>query len=201
MVFVRAPQSAQVVVGHLLDGQVVNNVLNFFSNSPPTQQTVTELAATMRIAWTTRILPLLSVQMTLTGVTARDMSTQEGFQFFSPSLAGTVGGAGGDPCPNNVALCMTHRTAQIGRSKRGRTFFGGIAKGSTIGNYATASLVGGLTANFALVLADAAAGGWLFVVVSKYFNKLPRPVAVTTIVTSSSFRDGRVDSQRGRLPD
>lgn len=201
MVFVRAPQSAQVVVGHLLDGQVVNNVLNFFSNTPPTQQTITELAATIRIAWTTRVLPLLSVQMTLMGVTARDMSSQEGFQFFSPALAGTVGAAGGDPCPNNVALCMTHRTAQIGRSKRGRTFFGGIAKNSTIGNYATASLVGGLTTNFGLLVGDAAAAGWLFVVVSKYFNKLPRPVAVTTIVTSSSFRDGRVDSQRGRLPD
>jgi hypothetical protein len=111
-----------------------------------------------------------------------------------------MGGAGGDACPANVAYCMTHRTDRIGRSRRGRTYFAGVPESVTTGNYVTSTWSLAMTSAFNSVVADLTVSGWFFVIVSRFANKEPRGIGLSTIVTSSSFRDLRVDSQRGRLP-
>jgi hypothetical protein len=200
MAFIPAPQVAQVVVKHLLEGEALNNVFAFALATPPLEANLNALAAAMQEAWSGSIMPQLSVDMTLVEVTARDLTTQDGVQVSSAPAATVVGGIGGDCLPASVAYCMTHRTALIGRSRRGRTYFGGIPESVCGGNNVTTTFSDDLQSAWFDVVTDVGVSGWQFGVLSRYTNKLPRTVAVWTPVTSSIFRDLRVDSQRGRLP-
>lgn len=200
MVFVPAPQVAQAVVKHIYAGQEVNNVLAFGIAAVPNIVQLQTLASALQEAWVGAIMPLLSNQLTFSEVVVRDLTVADGTQVASAPAALVTGGVGGDGYPGSVALCMTHRTALIGRSRRGRTYFGGIPENTaTVNTFQPFFLLAMKTA-WDSVIADVEVSGWFFGILSRRTNKLPRPVGVFTAVTSSLFRDPRVDSQRGRLP-
>lgn len=200
MAFIPSPEVAQAVIKHTLSGEEVNNVLHFITSGAPTAANMGVLASALVESWTGSIMPELSTSLVFTEVTVRDLSFAEGIQVSATPAATVNGGIAGEAYPANVALCLTHRTALIGRSRRGRTFFGGLPEIAGVGNNALAPYVADLKAGWDAVVADVAVAGWVFGVLSTQANKAPRAQGVFTLVTSSIFRDLRFDSQRGRLP-
>lgn len=200
MAFIPVPLTTEVVFNHILDGEPVVNVLNFFANAETNAAAAQSLANVAAGSWTTNIMPLLTAQMEFVSCDVRYLGVADGAQATGNPIGIVTGGVGGDAYPANVALCMTHRTNLAGRSRRGRTYFGGIPESAGQLNSASASFQLNLAGAFANVLADIDALGYVLVVVSRFANGAPRAQGLSTAVTTSLFRDGRFDSMRGRLP-
>lgn len=120
------------------------------------------------------------------------------FEYFPPvEVAGTLAG---EQVPNNLAICMTHRTARSGRSYRGRTYFGGFDEGSLLGNNVTEVYAGFVETGWDAFIAAMDLTSVALCILSRSNSGLPRVEGVGTLVTSSGLRNRRVDTQRRRLP-
>lgn len=201
MPFIPVPDTAQVTVLQTLFGQEVANVLHFTKEGGYDLNSLTDLASVVRDEWKLRILPSQSADLVMDGVRARNLAIQDGFQMEVIAGVGNLGGVNAGSLPGNVAFCLTHRTANIGRSRRGRTYIAGIAETQVTGNELAAPVASDLAAGFNTLRLQVAQAGFTFVVASRYTNKDARPFGIVSVVTQTVARDLRVDSQRGRLSD
>jgi hypothetical protein len=139
----------------------------------------------------------------LVAVALRDLRAANQAEFIGTGAA-VVGTAAGFPLPNEVALCVTLRTALAGRSFRGRVYLGGFG---VVSSDAAGQIATGLNSVAALfmtgVISDLLASSITMAVLSR-----PRPAgpggvppayagALTPIV-SAVTRDTLWDSQRRR---
>jgi hypothetical protein len=120
-----------------------------------------------------------------------------------------VGGASGECAPNNVALCMSIRSAARGRSARGRNFIPGIPKDLIDENTVASGNVAAYEDAYAGLIGIGGDSGFSQVVVSRFSGftivdgkKVPTPrvSGVTHDVINSYVVDPTIDSQRRRLP-
>lgn len=204
MVFIPAPNVAQVEVRGTLDSQPVENTLYFLKKAPPiTQASLQQLAQAVLDWWDASALPWLPVNYVFREVYATDQSSATG----PASTVTSVGQSGSrNPAsgvlPNSNTLCISFRTAGRGRSSRGRNYWAGLTRGDVTGNQASAILQGGLRDVY-LDLRDLTINDiipWYWVVLSRYHNKAPRPQGLTNTITEVLIVDGTIDSQRRRLP-
>ncbi len=117
----------------------------------------------------------------------------------SPIRAGTQGAA---TCPLNVTFCIKLGTGIIGRSYRGRLYTPGVVPGNLVNvNTMDASEANAIiTSLSALKTALAAASPSATLVVLSYrHNNAWRSTAVATPVSTISYTDLAIDSQRRRL--
>lgn len=199
MAFIPVPNAAQVVVQQSLFGEDVNNVMHFARSGGWPLASLGALATLVATTWTAEVMPVLSSELTLVGVSARDLSVADGQQALQPVSPAVEGGIDQQSLPGNVAFVVTHRTAFIGRSRRGRNYIGGLPEGAVTQNSLLTTTGDALAAAFNTLRATCAAQGFFFCIVSRYANNLPRVEGITTAVDVSEVRDYRVDSQRGRL--
>jgi len=104
--------------------------------------------------------------------------------------------------PNEVALCVTERTGLAGRSQRGRLYLGGIPLNATDGvdlNRLESAHIGTANSAAASFLAAMISDDVTPVVTSYFHDKAPRALAQNTEIVSM-FVNGRLDSQRRRMP-
>ena len=200
MAFVPVPNTAQVSVLQTLFGQEVVNVLHFFKAGGYDLTSLTDLASLVRDRWKAEILPNQSEDLVMDGVRARNLDIQDGFQVEVLAGAGNIGGVPGVSLPGNVAFVITHRTANIGRSRRGRTYLAGIRTSQVDDNAIAAPVASSFVTGFNNLRGTAAAAGFDLVVASRYTNGAPRVTGVVSLVINSVARDLFLDSQRGRLP-
>jgi hypothetical protein len=134
----------------------------------------------------------------LDSIITTDVSTASGHQFNLPVTSGGGGGDTGDPAAANAAVCISWRTANTGRSFRGRTFIGGLPQGALIDaqHIATGSVSYYATAAQDLIDALLAVNAVL-VVVSRFAAGVARITALATEIISIIV-DNKVDSQRRR---
>jgi len=134
----------------------------------------------------------------LGNITVTDVSVANGAQLILPLTTDNVGTSAGTAAAGNAAVVCSLRTAQIGRSFRGRFYFGALSNN----NLLTAQTIGAPAATF---YADAMSDfldalqdiGQTLVVVSKFAAGVARVVALATEVISLVV-DTKVDSQRRR---
>lgn len=202
MPFVPVPGVAQVNVRATLNGEQIENVFCFQYNAPPIDAgELSTLAEVVRDEWIANVLPLLTQGYTLREVYAVDLTSADGPTATAVAPPGTIGGEISQPLPNNVALVLTHRTAQRGRAYRGRTFISGLVEGNVAGNLVDAGWAGTLVAAFnTFIIEIQSTVAWVFVIVSRQLDNAPRVTGVATVVTATVLRDNVVDSQRRRLP-
>lgn len=200
MPFIPVPNTAQVTILQSLFGQEVVNVLHFFRSGGYDLDTLIDLASAVRDRWAIEILPNQSVDLSFDGVRARNLDIADGFQFEVQSGVANQGSATGGGMPGNVAFVITHRTANIGRSRRGRSYIAGLAESQVVGNALAAPVASAFVSGFNGLRTFLAGQGDQLVVASRFTGKLPRVVGVTSLVITSVARDLNVDSQRGRLP-
>lgn len=199
MVFVPATNVIQCNIRADYLNEQVENVLHFRIGQAPTAALVDFVAQNVRASWATNMLPNLAGDYIFREVYATDQSTQNGPVATVPQSPPASGQFPGPSLPGSVALCLTHRTPNRGRSFRGRTYICGLTEGQVVGNTVGQSAASGILGGFLTVIANLAAINATFVIVSRVSNGAPRAAAVVTEVTDTLLRDNSVDSQRRRL--
>lgn len=139
---VQLASAAQVTLYWSINSTLAINVLGYrVSGTPTFNQALAEQIGTIwKSAFTSTIGPLCSASTLLVRVGVRDLRTDHNAQFRDTGAA--VAGTGtGDALPAGLACCITLRTAQSGKSFRGRVYLGGFneAQNSAGGVIATAA--------------------------------------------------------------
>lgn len=199
MPFIPVPDVLQAELRYTLFGQRIENVLYFAGGGRAGQAGMNTLALQLQAWWVAEIAPNLSVQLTLNEIYITDLQSESGETYSGIVAAGSQGQINDNALPGNVALCVSFRTAQRGRSFRGRNYVPGLAETSVAGNTVEAGVVNNLQAGYGALISTAAAAGFPWVVVSRYSGGDPRPVGLATNITGARVVDPFVDSQRRRL--
>lgn len=200
MPYIPVPNTAQVELVMNWQGQIVQNVLHYVKASPWDITQLTELCQACASDWDASLQALMPTTLSLIEVAAIDMSAQDAESVTYSTNLPLVGTNVSPSMPNNVAVCITKRTAKRGRSFRGRIYHPGLIDAYVTGNTVNADAVSGLVSAYSQFLSQGLTGDEAnLCVVSRYSNNQPRSEGVATLVTNLTC-DGVVDSQRRRLP-
>lgn len=175
------------------------NIMGVVANAVPITQAITNTIGTaIKSSFTSSALSAsISTQVSLVNIGLRDIRTANTAEFLD-SGAAVPGTLAGDLLPPQTALCVTLRTAQAGRSFRGRVYlcgFGEAVSGSTGAFTTLASPVNFITALKANLVTS---GMDLGVLSRPRFAPLPPSAGFVTPVTSIVLRDSVWDTQRRR---
>lgn len=200
----------QVKIVGRIDGQETNNIMHF---SCPVSDSDVDLHLIQVIAqcFIDHLLPVLSSAWTLEKVVWKRVSPTLGPEFTSIPVGAGAGGGSASALPSFCSAVLSIRTAQGGRSKRGRQYIAGIPEEATLNSTidSTSDLWEGLVA-YALCLITGfsigdppVANTWQFVLYSRkiggatfpYGNSGFTPVTdmfpVSQIGTTRSRKVGR----------
>lgn len=202
MPFVPNANVAMVELRYLWDSQRVENTLYFDRGSAPNLTQMGELAALLATWWTTHLAPLTSDQVSLQEVVVTSMESET-----APSLVYTFslpepGTATSPSLPNNTSIAIKFNTAGRGRSARGRNYVVGLVENVVTNNAVSpihAAAVQAAYLELFMLLGDMTSP-WTWVVYSRFADGDPRATGLAQAVTSVSFSDLVIDSQRRRLP-
>lgn len=200
MAFIPVPNTAMVELLYTWDGQQCENTMYFEGAAPWTDAQLTTLADMMNDWWIAELQTPTSNTVTFRGTkaTSLESDTAPSVELAPPTL---ILGANNNPSlPNNVSIAIKFGTAGRGRSARGRNYIVGLTEEKVTGNQ--------LDAAAAAIISDAynslrdlePPNSSQQVVVSRFTGGAPRTTGVTFPVTSATFTDLVIDSQRRRLP-
>lgn len=199
MAFQPVPQGMEVKFIGMQSGQPVINTFNVNNGAPVTAAALTATGQIFEDWWRTSIRGGIASSYSLDQIITTDLSVQNGRQDIRVPASPRTGAVAQAAAAANAALVISWRTAQIGRSFRGRTFVGGLpVSGFVSANafdpvYAAGFAVGGV----ALINALTAAGKTL-AVLSRYANGVLRVTGLLTDIVSVIVNLAS-DSSRKRL--
>jgi hypothetical protein len=206
MPFVPVPNTLQVDVLYLWDGQRVENTLYFEEPDGWDAPSIGVFLGELRTLISEELMPLLSVSIQFIELVGRLLDTASSVGVVL-SVTPTISGSNPvEAVPNNVTYTVSFRTGLTGRSFRGRNYVPGIPNDAVTGNTIEAGFRTGVLAFYDALMALATVEGVIWVVVSRFSgvdgsgNPIPRAAGVTTPVISVGTADLTVDSQRRRLP-
>lgn len=207
MPFVPVPNTVQVDVIYLWDGQRVENTLFFEKPGGWVLADLEDLLDNVNTLLQTELLPFMTNAIQLIELVARLLDTASSIGSalaISPPASGSVAG---ESMPNNVTYTISFKTGLTGRSFRGRNYMPGLGIDAVNGNNVSTTFRTACLSFFNALFAWASANGTPWVVVSRYSGvdpvtkkPIPRVTGVTTNVTAVTTFDTTVDSQRRRLP-
>lgn len=197
--FVPVPGCLQVNIRFTLLGHPAENVLCFRYGGTPFNTAVTGIQAILNAEWWAPIRGGLSNQITHVENYYTDLTDQAGPVSSQPAFTSPTGGHASQSAPSNVAVVVTHRTANRGKSYRGRTYLAGLAKDFLTGNTVAGAAIAVFEAGFENLIDASGVALVPFVIVSRRHNGDWRVEGISTVVTTSLMRDDQVDTQRGRL--
>lgn len=198
--FIPTPNAASVEWRYLIDEQQVENRVNFILDAPPSTGDLENLANACAAWRDAELRPLQASAVQLREVYVTDQSAVDAPTFslaLSPPLAG---GVAADPLPNNCSLCISFRTANRGRSARGRLYHIGLAENQQVASSVLGSVANALLAAYQALPSYVAPVGWQMAVISKTLNKVARTEGFKYPITTIGIVDLVIDSQRRRLP-
>jgi len=199
MAFQPVPETARFAIVHQSGvGDEVVNVLYFRRSGTWALPELEAAAQQLATVWTNDVMIHLSSETRLQRIQARGERVQDdvSFEFVLPSPV--AGSRPGEAVPFQCAFCITHLTGLVGRSNRGRTYFGYIAEADNNNGLLSVARANGLRNGLASVRNIMANAGWTHVVVSRVRNKVRLPVAVTVPVIGYKYTDLIIDTQRRR---
>lgn len=201
MDFVPVPDGALVEIVATLDGQVCENTLWFQSSGDFNASDLLDLGNGVLEWWGAQMAPGISDQVSITGANVTDMRTQTGPGVFVLPAAPMAGEGTSPPLPNNVALCISFRTAFRGRSARGRNYIFGLQENQSTKSHVDAGVTDFFQDAYATMIgAGTLVAGWQWSVVSRITAGNPRTSALVRPVIAAVIVDPVLDSQRRRLP-
>jgi len=199
MPFVPVPSAYQVNLKQMVAGQMVENVIAVRSDDGESPLSMSDIADVFLDWWSTELAPLLSSNITLNEIVVRDLSSESAGSFLL-TPATPPAGAGGQAVANNVAFCVSARTAAAGRSFRGRTYVAGLPRDSVSASAVSSGTASDLVAAFNQLRTLLEAINAVIVVISRIHNGIERLTGLATVVVNYTAVDLTVDSQRRRLP-
>ncbi len=207
MPFVPCLKVAQIEIRMTADLQHVENTLYFHFVDAVTSIVLAEVGVAIHDWWVANLSPLMWSGVHLNEIVCTDLTSATGPQTTTASTVDDHGQIDDVPLPTNVSLAVSFRTANRGRSFRGRNYFVGIVEGqksgaNTVGDELITGLVDAYTA-----LTDIASGfDATWVVVSRFHGvtsagvPIPRSAGISTEIETVLVVDNVIDSQRRRLP-
>jgi hypothetical protein len=197
MAFQAAPSIVQTTIEGRQDNQLTINDLFWFASGTITPTSVSTLLTGLFNWVNTTLSPLLSRDLSFTRIRAVDLSSATGLA--QEQAIGAVGGVDVEAAPNNVAACVSLRTAQRGRSGRGRNFVPGIPNSVITLNTLDPTFITDLVSAYStLIGAGAFVAGWELVVLSRVTGGVPRAVGIGIPVTDAIMVGNSVRSMRSR---
>lgn len=198
MAFIPVPDVALVQLEGRVDGQVTINDLYFeVSGGGITPVNLGTLAVAVGIWWAENVIPALSEDWQGIRVIATDQGSTTGPRV--EQQVGVPGGVGGEAAPNNVAACVSFRTAQRGRSARGRNYIPAVPNSLIVLNTLDITFTTQMTDAYNdLVGPGGLIAGWQWVIASRYTLGAPRVTGVAIPVVSATFTTPYVRSMRSR---
>lgn len=198
--FIPVPGVLQANVRFSLEGQQIENVMCFRYDGMPFGAAAAAVYDVLNTVWWDGFRAQIASECVSVENYMVDLSDEAGPVAALPAFTNAAGAATGFPVPNNAALVITHRTANRGRSYRGRTFVAGIAKSVVSGSYVDPGVVSDIVNAFNDMVDASQAAEVPFTIASRRHNKNPRVEGIDTIVTLCVARDNVLDSQRRRSP-
>jgi hypothetical protein len=208
MPFVPVANTAEFELVQELDGETIENTLYFRRGTAWTAAQLATAAAFLASWWETNMAPNLGAALNLVRIECTDLGSSTG-----PSLTFVTGmpipGVIGSPtCALNVAPAIKFKTESRGRSFTGRNYISGFVENAVNSSRLDAPTSENVTAAYQLLVEDGLDIGLTWVVVSRYSGidpttkkPIPRVAGVATPITTATFTDNVVDSQRRRLPN
>lgn len=199
MAFISAINTVKVVLEQLFGTSELANIVYFLKSGGWSEAEMTALLDDVETWWITYMQPYLGNALSLTGLTATDMSSATGPVVTKAVSPAEVGAGTSDPQAANVTAVITFRTAGRGRSSRGRNYIPGLTQ--DVMDSVTDVLAGwcGYMIDAYEAFSDVeVANTCTHVVASFYHEKAPRATALLQPVTGYTM-DTAVDSQRRRL--
>lgn len=200
MAFVPVADTVLVEMRMGLFAQQIESTLYFRKVGGFSTPQMIGLANDLLIWWATQYNIPLSVDLTLREIVVTDLSTAIGpsvtvaAPFPLPNGVSPVAGL-----PGNVALCVSFRTLNRGRSFRGRNFVPGMPESAVIGNTVDPTVVAAVQNAYNGIPGAIVTSPWDWVVVSRFTAGAPRVAGIATDVLTAVVVDPFVDSQRRRL--
>lgn len=199
MAFIPVPDTVLIEIRGLWNSQQVENTLYFEKDSAVNETDLVSLTQQVIDWWQVELSPYMSIAFILNEVKGTLLDSDTAPTYTNSIPGGSTGEATTEVLPGNVAACITFRTAGRGRSSRGRNYLAGLTVEFVNGNLFTVGYTGGVSAAYATLASVVTGLDFRHVVVSRYNNNAPRVTGETFPVTSWSFTDLNVDSQRRRL--
>lgn len=200
MAFQNCPNICEVVYHSTVNAREVANVTHAYKATGWTAGGVQTLAENMRDAYMAHIAPLLSEDAVLISVSTRDLTTETGAFGLATQVAG-LGSIAGEVLPPSVAMCVTLRTAYIGRSFRGRLYQAGLPLGSVENGVFTAGITAAVEAAWEEMRAHyTSIVGSQMTILSRWHDKAKRTEGIGQAVTNIQCNTG-VDTMRKRKLD
>lgn len=185
-----------------LSGQQIENVI--YSKQAavnPSAAVIGGMNAQLRDWWIAQMKPLSSNNISLRGVRGTSLYSASSPVVETPVTGATTGDVAVASLPNNVAVVVTNRTPNRGRSFRGRTYFAGLPQDDqTTPTAVSAATITDLLAAVAAILPafqayDATATWGVF---SQVALGVIRAIGLYTAYTAHDA-NADFDSQRRRL--
>lgn len=201
MPFIPVPNGIMVEVRYVWDAQRVENV--FWCRSPNAVPTVAELetvAEQVFLNWAQYFQPWQTSMLSIREVYATDQSSANGSVFTFNDNLPTTGINVNEAMPNSTTLAVSLRTAQRGRSFRGRSYALGLTRNVVANNTVSAPAVVSILAGYDALIVQLGLLNIPLAICSRYALGDPRPFGILTPVVDALITDNTVDSQRRRLP-
>src|SRR5512144_574772 len=193
------PNTVQVDVIYLLFGQRVENVWHATFPTGVDAVTLSDTEAAFA-GWTAgTLMPLLSNELSFIGMETTNISIPNGGKRSFSQVPPVAGGVVIPSEPGNVSFCLSLRTQQTGRAYRGRKYIPGMPGNKRSGNQVLSGWATSLVQAMDDLIAGVQAINGFLSVVSRTLDLVERLVPVATAVTSITYTDLNINSQRRRL--
>jgi hypothetical protein len=197
MPFQPAPSILQTTLEGRMDNQLTINDLFWFSTGAITAVAVNSLLTNLGSWLDTTLSALLSRDLSFTRIRGVDLGSAIGIA--QEVAAPYTGGVDVEAAPNNVAACVSLRTAQRGRSGRGRNFVPGIPNSVITLNTLDPTFISDLVNAYANLIGPGGfTPGWQLVVLSRVTAGAARPTGIGIPVTDALMVGNSVRSMRSR---
>jgi len=192
------PNILKVALSGNVGGEELVNTLHY---GRPTAWDTTDMltvATGVYDWWVANMAPLVCDNSGFNLSQATDLTTRTSASVtYSHALTG--GTISTPAAPNNVAVCVTLRTDNRGRSYRGRNYVGGIPLSQILGGlYIESTYANEIKEAYEALIGEDFGVGAVWGVLSRTLDKVLRDEGVLTEITSVSV-DLALDSQRRRL--
>lgn len=198
--YIPVPNTLQANIRFTCAGQRCENVINFDYTGPGFNDACIAVVDAINTVLWPPLRGALSTGLSMVEIYMVDLASESGETRTGTPATPSNGSRSSNPAPLSVTLCVSYRTAQRGRSYRGRSYVVGLAADAINNQNIDEAIAGGVLASFIALRNAAAAADVPMVVVSRRHNNLPRVTGIATPITSVVLNDTVVDSQRRRLP-
>lgn len=201
MPFVPAPNVAMVEFRCSRNGQNVENRIMVNMLAEPTAADMSDLSVAAWNWWELDHADMLPGDVGLREVVVTSQHTVDGPQVTYAPDTTTTGNVGGFALPNEVSYCISLRSANRGRSARGRWYMLGLADGQLADTNNVTSAYATAAAASLQALVTAINASWQAVIVSYRSAGVPRPGGpVYFPIVNAVTVDTVLDSMRKRKP-